>query len=815
MNDSIMKRIHFLIGALTLLLAAACSKDGEMLTASLPGEEGITIGSVDTEIVLDKGHAQSLALTLYWDAMGDLVLSNPNAQIPDDVVSQTLQFAAEESFAAPYEALMASGVLSAQYTVSQLNSIVSRLGFEGGVAAPLYVRLKTQLGANAEPRYGNTLQFTVTPYFIDMSRVALRSRDDGTDVATIPALSDGEYAGLATISTEWFNFYFVEGDDTVWGTLNDGSSGTAFALQTTTNLVDWNCWFPQSTGCYYVTMSTSAAEWTATYLSAPSVQIGGESLAMTYHKAQNTWSCVLTTTSDNAAVDLAQAGQLYNQSTGATKGSVPVDRTLSLVTGTDGAFTVVNGSSASGLVAGAAGTYTVLLDITNQTLMLAEGEVEVGGDGGGDEEEDQWPEDPDYAVPTGDKVYIYDIDDAEKPTTVAGTLLSTGNGIYEGFFYLEGWHNFKLGDTEDPSTAKIYGTAPVSEGLYRLYTGEDMYAIWHDSETGAYCHLTVDFNERTWSCEPVTSLEVLGSFNEYKLNANEMTFNVASRTWTATLQAEDWGSGFYLLLNDDRNRCYKDSDLDGRLEFSTSNQGSEFLPAGLEAGKSCRLTVDLNDPENLSYTLTADEGGEEPAPEYPENLYAYYCQSVSSFSGVASRMLPGEKQGTYVGYISTPSSWNDKPYVNFVFGDSETPGAGTVYGVLSDTQYTLDPSGTDMAWFNTLGLHRVTADLTTGTWSEETLSIAVTGDFNGWKLTDTMAFDLATQTWQATCDISNIGYGIQIVLGDWTYKYGGADGVLVTADDNNNIKPETTGTYLITVDLRDAGHLTYTLTKQE
>ena len=39
--------------------------------------------------------------------------------------------------------------------------------------------------------------------------------------------------------------------------------------------------------------------------------------------------------------------------------------------------------------------------------------------------------------------------------------------------------------------------------------------------------------------------------------------------------------------------------------------------------------------------------------------------------------------------------------------------------------------------------------------------------------------------------------------------------MLVEADNNNNIQPAETGTYLITVDLRNAGNLTYTLTKQE
>lgn len=809
-----MKKIHFLIGALALLLGASCSKDGEMLTASLPGGEGITIGSVDTEIVLDKENASALALTLYWDATGDLVLSNPDAQVPADVVSQTLQFAAEESFAEPYEALMTTGATSVQYTVSQLNAIVSRLGFEGGAAAPLYVRMKTRLGGNSEPRYGNVLQFTVTPYFIDMSQIAIRSKDSGTDVAAIPALTDGEYAGLATISSSWLNFYFVEGDGTAWGTLNDGSAGTAFALQQTTDLTSWNCWFPEPTGCYYVTMSTSAAEWTATSIPEPTVQVDDASLAMTYHKAQDTWSCVITTTGDNAAIGLVQSGSLYNRSTG---DSAPVERTLSLVAGADGAFTVADGSAASGLTAGAAGTYTLLLDLTNRSLTLAEGEVEVGG---GDEEDDQWPEDPAYAVPTGDKVYIYNLDGDKNPTTVAGTLAAAGSGTYEGFIYFSAWYNFKFGDTDDASTAKFYGAAPLSDnsGLYRLYTGEDMYAIWYDDGTGAYCHVTADFNERTWSCEAVTSLEVLGSFNGYTENANEMSFDTATRTWTATIQAAEWGSGFYLRLNDDWNRCYTDPDLDGRLEFRTSSTGSEFLPAGLEADRSYRLTVDLNDPERLTYTIVADEGGEEPAPEYPETLYAYYCWKTKYAEQMASRLIATGTDGHYAGYISTSSSWDDEVYTNFVFSNSALPNDGTIYGTLSGSQFVLDTSESSYAaWFTNLGLNRVTVDLTTGSWTEEALPIAVTGTFNNWSLTaNPMAFDLATLTWQATCTVPEIGDGIQIVLGDnWNYKYGGADGVLAEADNNNNIQPAETGTYLITVDLRDAGNLTYTLTKQE
>ena len=809
-----MKRFLFAaISVLAVAFAASCSKDGEMLTASLPGEGGIDIGSADGEIVLEMDRASALALTLYWDELGDLVLSNPDAQVPGSAVSNTLQFAAEETFAEPYEDAVAAGAVSAQYTVAELNSIVSRLGFEGGVAATLHIRMMTRFGENAEPRYGAALRFSVTPYHIDMSKVTIRSKNDGSDVATIPALSDGEYAGLMTSPSSWLNFYFVEGDGTAWGTLNDGTSGTAFALQRTTDLTSWNNWFPEPSGCYYVTMSTSAARWTATSLSTLSLQVGGAAHAMTYHKAQNLWSCVITTQTDAAAVDLAQEGQLYNQTTG---DSSPVAQSLSLVAAGDGSFSVTEGSVPSGIVTGAAGTYTLLLDITTQQWELAEGEVAVGGDG----DDDAWPADPDYAVPTSDAVYIYNLDGENRPTTVAATLAAAGNGLYEGFFYFASWYNFKIGDASDPAAARFYGSAPTSDdgALYRLYSGDDMYNLWYDNATGAYCHVSVDFTNRTWRCETVSSLEVVGSFNGYTLGSDELAFDAVARTWSATIAAESWGSGFYLLVNGDWSRCYTDSDLDGRLEFRSSSTGSEFRPAALEDGGSYRLTVDLNDPANLSYTLTEAGGDPEPGPEYAEQLYVHYCWKTKYAEELAATLRSEQGNGVYTGYVSTPASWDDELHTNFVFSTSPTPNEGTVYGTLPGSQFTLDPSESSYAgWFTTLGLNRVTVDLTTGSWSEEPLPIAVTGTFNGWSLSaNAMAFDLETKTWQATCEVPEIGDGLQIVLGDsWNHVYGGSDGVLVAADNNNNIRPETPGRYLVTVDLRDAGNLTYTLTKLE
>ena len=46
---------------------------------------------------------------------------------------------------------------------------MGRLGLEGGVKATVYVRVKSSLGANIEPKYSNVLTISVTPYLIDLT----------------------------------------------------------------------------------------------------------------------------------------------------------------------------------------------------------------------------------------------------------------------------------------------------------------------------------------------------------------------------------------------------------------------------------------------------------------------------------------------------------------------------------------------------------------------------------------------------------------------------------------------------------------------
>lgn len=92
-----MKTLKYIFLALTSILAVSCMKDGETLIATLDGD-GTQIGSVDTEIVLSEDNLTDLALTIYWDELGNASLSNPDAQMTDDVVVNAIQFSTSEDF---------------------------------------------------------------------------------------------------------------------------------------------------------------------------------------------------------------------------------------------------------------------------------------------------------------------------------------------------------------------------------------------------------------------------------------------------------------------------------------------------------------------------------------------------------------------------------------------------------------------------------------------------------------------------------------------------------------------------------------------
>lgn len=484
-----MKTLKYMISLTLYALAiSSCMKDGEILTAVLDGD-GTQIGSQDTEIVLNSDSATDLALTIYWDELGNATLSNPDAMMTDDIVVNAVQFSLSEDFGTYVETSVDNDDTSVQFTVVELNNLLSGLGMEGGVPTTVYVRMRTSLGTNSETVYGNVIELTVTTYTIDMSRITLAGVSNGeytgTEV-TIPATDDGTgYAGFANVPTGWWNFFFVEGDNTIWGAYTDGNP---FPLEQKDDISSWNAWFPEPSGCYHIEMSVSDSEWSCTSITGVTMSAdGAESVQMQYASSQTAYSAVITTSADNVSLQVEYTGTLYNNELGQNSTQ---SVTLPLVAAADGTVSVGESGTATGITVGTAGTYTLILSLADMTWELEEGEVDMDdGDDSGDDG---------YTVATSEYLYIYTLSD-NTPDSSVGSLARTSDGVYEGSFHMTGWFNFKLGDAEDPAAATvIYGSDPV-EGVYTLYCGDDMYNIWWDSAEEADVYLIVDTNTRTWS----------------------------------------------------------------------------------------------------------------------------------------------------------------------------------------------------------------------------------------------------------------------------------------------------------------------------
>lgn len=803
-----MKLLRYILPALSIFLSVSCMKDGEMLTATLEGD-GTRIGTADSEIVLDINEPSALALTIWWDRLGNASLSNPDAQVPSDMIINAVQFSTDGDFSTYVEETVDNSASSVQFTAAELNTIMTELGLEGGVAATVYIRMSTSLGTNTEPVYGESIEITVTPYFVDMSFIRLAGVGSGAFTGVERMLSatvedGGEYAGFADIPAGWWNFFFIEGTGNIWGALTDGAN--QFYLERKNDISSWNCWFPEPSGCYYITMSTATGEWTAVSVSEVLMSIGGaEPVQMEYSAAHTAYTAVLTTSTDNVSVQADLSGILYNTSLGQDSAE---SASMSLTGSSDGTLAAGEAGAVTGINTGAAGTYTLILRLADMTWELAEGEVDI--DAGG--EQTEWPDDPDYSAATSEWLYIYGLSDGT-PSSVEGRLARTSDGVYEGFFYMTSWFNFKFGDNEDPSAARIYGSAPSSEegALERLYCGRDMYNIWWDSDQAAYTYLTVNTNDRSWSYTTVTSISIAGDFNGYSLTSDVMTFDPASETWSAVITPGSWGQyGIQFVLNEEWGFCYAPAE-DGTLFRS----GNAAMPStAVEPGVEYEVTIDLNDPAAMTWSI--EPYNDSPAPEFSRYLYVFYTWPSEGYwqERLASTLYSAGADGVYRGFFTTGNSWSTpegyaSPYVNYTFSTSPDANSGIKYGVTDNTS--LVENGGSNGWVENLGIQELVADLVNMTVSHTHIGQAsVVNTVTG--VSTPMAFDdTADYVWKATCTFAE-GDTFNIVLGDNVYTFGGSEGAL--SSGNGPIAVPEAGTYLVTADLGDFSSLKYTLTRQ-
>jgi hypothetical protein len=193
--------------------------------------------------------------------------------------------------------------------------------------------------------------------------------------------------------------------------------------------------------------------------------------------------------------------------------------------------------------------------------------------------------------------------------------------------------------------------------------------------------------------------------------------------------------------------------------------------------------------------------------------FMYMPGDVSGgWSKYTTMICSKNNDGKYEGYVQA-AQW-----ANFKF-TNKSDGTGTFYGSSATLGlYTLDASAAQWnIWFDAGGYFMVKADLNLMTWSKTAVtSFCVTGDFNSWSLTaNPMTYDAVNNVWTASCNISTIGYGFQIIgNGDWSYKYGDNNGGKDSGEltlGGANIMPASTGTRTVTMDLSHPEKYTYTI----
>lgn len=342
-----------------LCSVTACDKDGDTLYIS--GSQELALAGNEADIVLSADALDALALTLYWNDNSEISLSDPRVDAPKYAIANTIQFSTSENFDNVAEVAVGDGVFERQFSCKELNSVLTKLGFEPGVKAPLYIRVQGRLADNAEPSYSGVSVVQVTPYKIDttVGRFLDSKKEDTGRILYAPA-DDRVYAGFIGAGA-WENWFLNEADGTVWG--NDAATGAPFVMSSAGDA--WNFWYPGISGCYYTTADTHRNEWTALLVESLTVSgdVAGE---MTYDRKANTWALhVDVPAAGTIHVTLTGSGKLYNAATGTDDAAAIATQVGFSGDASALTFDAAGAGSAVTLDIPAAGETDLLLDLTD------------------------------------------------------------------------------------------------------------------------------------------------------------------------------------------------------------------------------------------------------------------------------------------------------------------------------------------------------------------------------------------------------------------------------------------------------------------
>ncbi|WP_337632527.1 DUF5114 domain-containing protein [Prevotella sp.] len=458
----IFGNLMMLLCALTALVS--CDESGDKIY--LDGFKASNLMASASDVKLSVDNSKDIVLSMAWQNP-TLLSSDDTKPAGNGTLLTYLQASASEDFETVKEYTVSN--LSKAFVGTDLNAVAKDLGLTPGESAPLYFRIKSQMGANMDAAYSNVCQVNVTPYLIDMSYINILDKDkDNVLTHLYSPASDGIYTGYMNASA-WFNFYGKENDGTVWG--NSATDGT-FAIDNTESA--WNFWFPGVAGIYYTVIDTKAKEWKATLLKT--VKLNGED--MTYDAPNYAWLKVVTTTADNSPITIAATGAEYSKATD-TDDAAAVAKTLN--------YTLADGKMTDSKTAGSvniskAGTYTITVKVGEKSELTYS--IESG--------DNSTPE------PEASNTLCMFTKDG---SSLLAVMTKVSDGVYTCKYKPSAWENFRfifVGDGKDDKQT-WYG---ADGEQFKLTSDGTAWDIWFGEENGeTEFTVTADLNTMTWKYE--------------------------------------------------------------------------------------------------------------------------------------------------------------------------------------------------------------------------------------------------------------------------------------------------------------------------
>ena len=470
----IFRNLMMLLCALTVMVS--CDESGDKIY--LDGFKASDLIASSSDVTLSVDNSKDVVLSLAWQNP-TLLSSDETKPAGNGTLLTYLQASASQDFSTVKEYTVTN--LSKAFTGADLNAAAKDLGLNPDQSAPVYFRIKSQLGANLDAAYSNVCQVNVTPYLIDMSYINILNKEkDATLTYLYSPNSDGVYSGYMNVSA-WMNCWGKENDGNVWGNIQTDDKPYA-VLDNAQSAC--NIWFPATAGIYYTVLDTKSEEKTITMTLLKDLKLNNE--AMDYDAVNYVWTKVITTSADNTPISITATGATYDKSTG-DQGE-PKAKALN--------YTLADGKMAEAESTGSvniptAGTYTVTVKVGEHSELT-------------------------YTIAEGDQT-------APKPTinntiglfsndgnTLYAVFTKVSDGVYTCTYDLANLWNMRfyyVGDGVDDKKV-CYGSVPNSQ--FSLYKEDDLDAskrqgwdIWFndDAKSMESATITVDLNTMTWKYE--------------------------------------------------------------------------------------------------------------------------------------------------------------------------------------------------------------------------------------------------------------------------------------------------------------------------